>query len=127
MGGITGVSGYTLTPKVYSVSLPALISQLSSSEETQVWKEISHLPIPCASPLSFSGCLLAVGGWDISMNVYTSAILLYQPATGEWVKIGDLPSPRCSSACTMLTDKEFFVAGGYNGTFLAEVNFATIP
>ena len=122
MGGLIGSE---FSNKVYSVSLPVLVSQLNSSKDTQIWKEMSQLPIISAASLSISGSLLAVGGRNECME--TSAILLYQPATGEWVKIGDLPSPRCSSACTMLTDKEFFVAGGYNGTFLAEVNFATIP
>ena len=37
---------------------------------------------------------------------------LYQPNSGEWVKVGDLPSPRYDCTCAMITDREVFVAGG---------------
>ena len=122
MGGLIG-SGIRDTNKVYSVSLPALVSQLNSSEDTQIWKEIPQLPIARAAPLSISGSLLAVGGRD----TYASAcILLYQPATGEWVKVGDLTSPRRDCTCTMLTDREFFVAGGWSRGRLDYAQIGTI-
>ena len=93
MGGyITG--GYT--NRVYSVSLPALLSQLnsdSSSEDTQIWKEISGLQTTLSAPLSIRGSLLALGGRDKDLNP-VSAIHLYRPNTGEWVKVGDLSTAR---------------------------------
>ena len=121
MGGLIG-SGYT--NKVYSASLPALVSQLNSSEYTQIWKEILQLLTTRAAPLSISGSLLAVGGND--KGTYTNAILLYQPATREWVKVGGSLSPRSTCTCTMLTDREFFVAGGYSGSFSAVAYIGTI-
>ena len=114
MGGLTGRSIATV---VYSVSLPALISQLPSldsrerGKQHQIWKEIPGLQTTLSTPLSISGSLLAVGGMDRDYKV-VSAILLYQPGTGEWVKVGDLPTPRYNCTCAMITDTEMLVAGG---------------
>ena len=116
MGGITGGS-IVATTVVYSVSLPALISQLRSldsrerGKQHQIWKEVPGLQTTLSTPLSIRGSLLAVGGLDRGSNA-VSAILLYQPDTGEWVKVGDLPTPRCWSTCAMITDTEMLVAGG---------------
>ena len=55
MGGSIGMY---YTNKVYSVSLPALVSQLnsdSSAKDTQTWKELPQLPVTHAAPLSISG------------------------------------------------------------------------
>ena len=113
MGGWIG-SGPTNTNKVYSVSLPALVSQLnsdSSAKDTQTWKELPQLPVTQAAPLSISGSLLAVGGRDKDYKT-VSALHLYQPDSGQWVKVADLPSPRYLCTCIMISDKELIVAGG---------------
>ena len=101
------------TNNVYSVSLPALVSQLnsdSSAKDTQTWKELPQLPVTCAAPLSISGSLLAVGG-DKDLKA-VSALHLYQPDAGQWVKVADLPSPRYLCTCNRISDKELIVAGG---------------
>ena len=111
MGGI--IQG-CYTNKVYSVSLPALVSQLnsdSSAKDTQTWKELPQLPVTRAAPLSISGSLLAVGGKDKDRKA-VSALHLYQPDAGQWVKVADLPSPRYHCTCVMISDKELIVAGG---------------
>ena len=115
MGGLSGGSATV----VYSVSLPALISQLPSldsrerGKQHQIWKEIPGLQTTRTTPLSIRGSLLAVGGSDRDRKA-VSAILLYQPDTGEWVKVGDLPTPRYLCTCAMITNTEMFVAGGYH-------------
>ena len=109
MGG--DIEGY-YTTKVYSVSLPALISQLnsdSSAKDTQMWKELPQLPVTRAAPLSIDGSLLAVGGRD---KVNTSALHLYQPDAGQWVKVADMPTSRRVCTCLNITDKELLVAAG---------------
>jgi hypothetical protein len=55
--------------------------------------------------------LLAVGGRDKDRHDVT-AIHLYQPDIREWVKVGDLPTPRRDCTCAMITDREMFIAGG---------------
>ena len=108
-----GWIGYVYTNNVYSIFLPALVSQLnsdSSAKNTQTWKELPQPPVTQAAPLSISGSLLAVGGDKDRKAV--SALHLYQPDAGQWVKVGDLPSPRYHCTCVMISDKELIVAGG---------------
>ena len=114
MGGCN-IIGCASIKTVYSVCISTLISQItskaSSGTDREIWKEIPGLQLIYSTPLSFSGSLLAVGGWDKDRNA-TTAIHRYQPDTGEWVKVGDLPSPRYKCTCVMTTDREVFVAGG---------------
>ena len=112
MGGYNATGS---TNTVYSVSLSALTTSLNSStRKGQIWKEISGLQTTYSTPLSISGSLLAVGGRDKGRKNVT-AIHLYQPDTGEWVKVGDLPTPRYNSTCAMITNREMVVAGGLSG------------
>ena len=112
MGGYTATGARTNT--VYSVSLSALTTGLNSStRKGQIWNEISGLQTTYSTPLSISGSLFAVGGKDKDGKAVT-AIHLYQPDTGEWVKVGDLPIPRCNCTCAMITVREMVVAGGFS-------------
>ena len=128
MGG--AIEG-TYTTKVYSVSLPALVSQLnfhSSAKDTQTWKELPQLPVECAAPLSISGSLLAVGGVDKDDKA-VSALHLYQPDAGQWVKVADMPTQRYDCTCITTTDQELLVVGGCNRNGagrLANVDIAQI-
>ena len=102
------------TNKVYSVSLPALVSQLnsdSSAKNAQIWKKLPQLPDKGAAPLSISGSLLAVGGADKGDS--STALHLYQPDAGQWVKVADMPAPHFTPTCIMITNNELLVAGGY--------------
>ena len=114
IGGYTSASGYPGTDSVYCVSMPALISQARTRKHSRIeWKAKHRQGIAQSAPLSISGSLLAVGGRDIASRNNTTEIHLYQPDTGEWVKVGDLPTPRSSCTCAMITDREILVAGGY--------------
>ena len=115
MGGYTSgnnVLSSTATTNVYSMSLPYLISKLQSDErDGQIWKEISGLQTTRSTPLSISGFLFAVGGMDKDREAVT-AIHLYQPDTGEWVKVGDLPTPCYNCTCVLLNpNREILVVG----------------
>ena len=101
------------TDKVYSVSLPALISQVNSTQrDPQIWKCISGLGLHYSAPLSISGSLLALGGKIVGTFKNVTTIHHYQPVTGEWVKVGDLPSIRSNCTCTVMNNGEVLVAGG---------------
>ena len=125
MGGAIG--GFATT-KVYSVSLPALISQLNSdgsAKDTQIWKELPRLQVKCPAPLSISGSLLAVGGMEDNKPV--SALHLYRPGARQWVKVADIPTPRYNCTCMAIDNSELIVAGGYNNTDMsAQVHLAKI-
>ena len=123
MGGSTAIGFPTKT--VYSVSFSALTTGLNSStRKGQIWKEISGLQTTCSTPLSISGSLLAVGG--VKERKAVTAIHLYQPDTGEWVKVGDLPTPRYNCTCAMITDKEMVVAGGWGDYRLKRMDISSI-
>ena len=115
MSGYTGekVLSATATTNVYSVSLPYLLSNLQSDErDGNIWNEISGLQTTRSTPLSISGSLLAVGGLGKDRKEVT-AIRFYQPDTGEWVKVGDLPTPRYNCTCVLLNpNREILVLGG---------------
>ena len=113
MGGF--IKGTDSTNKAYSVSLPALVSQLnsdSSAKDTQTWKELPQLPVKFVAPLSISESLLAVGGRD-KYDRTVSALHLYKPDAGQWVKVADMPTSRFCCTSIMITDNELLVAGGY--------------
>ena len=100
------------TDKVYSTSIQALTLNVSSERERVIWKEISGLQLYFSAPLSISGSLFAVGGMGKDHKLVT-AIHLYQPNTGEWVKVGDLPSSRHECTCVMnICSSELLVLGG---------------
>ena len=114
--------------KVYGASLPALVSQLnsdSSAKDTQTWKELPQLPVTYAAPLSIRGSLLAVGGKD-KVGKAVSAVHLYQPDAGQWVKVADMPTPRWTHTCIMITKNELLVAGGYKAGCLATMDIAQV-
>ena len=108
------------TKEVFSAFLPALISLLnqksSSKRDRQIWKEISELDVTQSTPLSISGSLLALGG--IKGGKDSTTIQLYQPQTGKWLKVGDLPHPRCLCTSAMINDKEMMVVGGCEGLYV---------
>lgn len=111
------VGGYdaseSSTADVYCVDISTLITQTISkaSLREKIWKIIPGLSLTESTPLCIRGSLLTIGGKDKHKKA-VSDIYLYMPASGEWVKVGDLPSPRCKCSCTMTTDTEFIVAGG---------------
>ena len=118
MGGFTDHNQEN--KQVFHVSISAITSQAASqSTITPVqWHTLPDTPLECSAALALCGSLLAVGGrhssGDRSSEDRSSAIHLYQPGSGQWVKVGDLPIPRDACSCTLLPSGEILVAGGYN-------------
>ncbi len=112
MGGYDNIAA---TMEVYHVCIPTLLSHITSKAsngtDRQIWKVIPGLKLTMSTPLSITGSLLAVGGRDKDGDIVT-AMHLYQPDSGVWVKVGDLPSPCCECTCAMMADREVLVAGG---------------
>ena len=125
MGGCGGDDEPIKT--VLSASMQALIRHVNSCKEEpedQIWKEIPGPQLMGSAPLSISGSLLAVGGDDENEEDKT-AIHFYQPKTGEWVKAGDMPTPRSNCVCTRISDREVLVAGGWYKKRLSTVLVGT--
>ena len=115
MGGFTDQSPPNKSNiHVFHVSISAITSQApSQSTITPVqWHTLPDTPLACSAALALCGSLLAVGGRHISEDP-SSAIHLYQPGSGQWVKVGDLPTARDSCSCTLLPSGEILVAGGF--------------
>ena len=104
---------------VYSVSLPALVSQTTSTSSTPhpMWKTISTLGHILCAPLSIGGELLAVGGRKNGKDV--SDIRHYVRETNKWVVVGHTKSPISQCSCTVISVTLVAVVGGisYNNTF----------
>ena len=127
MSGYTGekLSSAAVTSNVYSVSLLYLVSSIQR-DGWWGWKEISGLQSTHFTPLSISGSLLAVGGVDKDRKVVT-AIHLYQPDTGEWVKVEDLPIPRYNCTCVLLKpNREILVFGGVNAKYMETMDIVKV-
>ena len=116
-----GVFSQGLSDKhVFSVCLDELISQAvshSASSTSSPWQILPESPLEYSTLLIINGALLTVGGR------HSSSIHLYQPGSRSWVKVGDLPVRLSQCACTVLPDREMFVAGG---TFEKYLLIATI-
>lgn len=128
MGGYNGdISSGAFFDKAYSMSIPALLAQFDTQNPTrQIWKAVPGVNAARSTPLSIDGSLLAVGGRNREHQA-VSAVHLYQPATKEWVRVGDLPSPRWKCAAIMIGDRELLVVGGYdNGGKLRKTDIAAI-
>ena len=103
---------------VFSVNLDELISQALSQSagntslpQPSPWQTQTDTPLKHSTVLVLNGALLTVGGYE------SSAIHHYQPSSRSWVKVGDLPTERWMCACTVLSNGEIFVAGGYTSMF----------
>ena len=109
MGGYDYTDG--AIEMVYSVSLPSLVSQTTSTRSTHypMWKTISTLEHTLSVPLSIGGELLAVGGEKNGKRV--SDIHHYLPETNEWVVVGHTPSSAHGCSCTLISDGHIPVLG----------------
>ena len=127
MGGFTdqSVIGHP-NKQVFHVSISAITSQAASqSAITPVqWHTLPDTPFECSAALALRGSLLAVGGRH-SLGNPSSVIHLYQPGSGQWVKVGDLPTARDACSCTLLPSGEILVAGGYNKGRISQVDVAS--
>ena len=121
------------TKTVYHVDLDELIAKALSHQDTPtLWQTLQEVPLVWSAPLSIGRSLLAVGGRGDRGNP-SSSIHLYQPDTRRWVKVGDLPTARYRSTCSVLPSGEVIVAGGQTklggytvGNFVQTVDFFCI-
>lgn len=111
MGGNTGV---TPTETAYSVSLSNMISRIHIKDgQKLIWNTLpGQGGIINSTPVNVNGFLLALGGKKDDEAV--TDIQLYQPSIEQWVKVGDLPLPRCVCTGVMINHREILVAGGWS-------------
>jgi len=121
--------GGTLTSEALVVSLPDIMRNSVHSTTTNrsvQWRSLPAPPLERSATLSLCGSVLAIGGNH--GNKSSTAIYVYQPATNNWNKIGDLPCSRYACSSTLLPSGHILVAGGFdsNGKRTSRVDAATL-
>ena len=100
--------------KIYSVSLPALISRSNTTSSSKSPNQMMPgLGCSYSTPLCTGGSLFVVGGWNIKDCIAVSTIHRYLPRIKKWISVGDLPSARYNCTCVVTPSGEVLVAGGY--------------
>ena len=102
--------GGSLTTNALVVSLPDITRSSATANTSAQWRTFAVPPLESSAAIAYCGSVLAIGGRH--GNTSSTAIHVYQPATNNWKKVGDLPSPRDSCTSTLLPSGEILVAGG---------------
>ena len=127
-GGITRGSG---SKSVLTCSLPdlwqpeTLGSRIRQTlTRSNVWKEISSLPVTCSNLASFGGHLLAIGGRN-SGNL-TTDVYRYDSHTDSWHVISQMKNKRSQCLAVTLPEDQLIVLGGWTGVYGGETNSVEI-
>lgn len=118
----------TASGTMYSTSLTDLTSRLlhsESSKEQQLSWNVTDGAVTGCAPVAIRGLLFAVGGEE-KENHFISSILVYEPESSSWEKVGDLPTPRSRCTCVLGTEKEVLVIGGALPSNPCQVDIAAI-
>ena len=118
---------------VFTCSLSALLRSCSStavnesttsaadqlgSASSEVWSRVADLPVELSTCVSFSGRLIAIGGWK---DTPTTAIYLYNPILNTWNIINYMSIARYACfALTLKSSKLVIVGGAVGGGFYEE-------
>ena len=116
-GGYTRAR-HSLSKSVFTCSLPdlwqpdTLGSRIRRTfTRSNVWKEISSLPVTRSTLASFGGHLLAIGGKDDSENP-TTDVYRYDSNTDSWHVISQMKNKRSQCLAVTFPDDKLIVVGG---------------
>ena len=116
-----GITGYSWSKSIFTCSLPdlwqpeTLGSRIRQTlTRSNVWKEISSLPITHSTLASFGGHLLAIGGKDDSWNP-TIDVYRYDSHTDSWHVISQMKNKRSQCLVVTLPEDQLIVVGGWTG------------
>ena len=119
-GGITRGSG---SKSVFTCSLPDLWQPETLGSRirqtltmSNVWKEISSLPVTDSTLASFGGHLLAIGGRDDSRNPITD-VYRYDSDADSWHVISQMKNKRSQCLAVTLPEDQLIVVGGWTGVY----------
>ena len=114
-----GLIGYSRSKSVFTCSLPDLWQPETLGSRIQrtltrsnVWKEISSLPVTGSTLASFGGHLLAIGGIDDSGNP-TTDVYRYDSHTDSWHVISQMKNKRSLCLAVTLPEDQLIVVGGW--------------
>ena len=117
-GGYT-YTGNSESKSVFTCSLPDLWQPETLGSRirrtltrSNVWKEISSLPVTRSTLASFGGHLLAIGGWYDSWNP-TTDVYRYDSHADSWHVISQMKNKRSRCLAVTLPEDRLIVVGGY--------------
>ena len=82
---------------------------------SNVWTEITSLPVTASTLVSFDGHLLAIGG-DYSGNP-TTDVYRYDSHTDSWHVISQMKNKQSQSLAVTLSENQLIAVGGWTGMF----------
>ena len=116
-----GTTGGSWSKSFFTCSLPDLWQpetlgsrKRQTLTRSNVWKEISSLPVTRSTLASFGGHLLAIGGKDDSGNP-TTDVYRYDSHTDSWHVISQMKNKRSHILAVTLSEDRLIVAGGWTG------------
>ena len=114
-----GFSGRYGSKSVFTCSLHDLLQPKTlgsrirrTLSRSNVWKEISSLPVTGSTLASFGGHLLAIGGSDDSGNA-TTDVYRYDSHTHSWHVISQMKNKRSQCLAVTLPEDLLIVVGGF--------------
>ena len=107
----------TTTKDAWQLSVTALENILTNGDNStpHQWTEVASTPYFNSAILQDTAHIVAVGGDDES-DQPTSDVLVYNPDSDEWSKVGQLGVPRARCAVVSLSRTSFIVCGGCTDT-----------
>ena len=121
---LTGGFTSTTSPSksVFTCSIPDLTTppytlssrkQQTLSQSHTIWQELLSLPVTRSNLVSFSGDLLAIGGWDGSGSP-TSDVYRYDLHTDSWSVVSQMKNNGSYCFTVSLPGDRIIVVGGYD-------------
>ena len=109
-----GISGYVFTCSLPDIWQPKTLgSRLRRTlSKSNVWKQISSLPVRDSTLASSGGHLLAIGGKDYSGNP-TTDVYRYDSHTDSWHVISQMKNKRSRCLAVTLPEDQLIVVGGH--------------
>ena len=119
-----GFSRRSVSKSVFTCSLPDLSQPETLGSRirrtltrrtltrSNIWKEISSLPVTLSTLSSFDGHLLAIGGDDDSRNP-TTDVYRYDSHTDSWQVISQMKNKRSWCLAVTLPEDQLIVVGGH--------------
>ena len=74
--------------------MDSYIEMIYRSQDTNSGSHVLDFPTSCPAITAFHNSLLGVGGWkeEGDSEVDSAIIVMYLPQTGQWEKVGELPT-----------------------------------
>ena len=96
--------------------LRAYVPTLISGAMVGVWETVRNAPYYWSAPVAIGNTVLVMGGQYKSSGdkIPSSSIHMYDPTTGQWTKVGELPEPMDKTQCVVINSELFVLNSTHN-------------